>query len=207
MTYLTTKQVLDKFFSRVRDNSAALRVKSLGWLNSLMTDVVNERPWLFLDKSASLAITANQITLPVDFGLESSIQIGTYFLTSNDRFTPEDAFTVDQAAGGVVTGYTIEADTITFHPSATGTAVLHYTAQMPATDYTDGTDATLFPVEFIPLFERSLLTAFYEYDVDSERLPIGLAVDRAQMKRMKSLDNSRKALPKVNRNGYIRDLN
>lgn len=204
MTYLTTKQVLDKFFNRTRDNSSTLRVKALGWLNSLMTDVVNERPWLFLNKYVTLTIAANKITLPADFGLESTIAVSGVLLTDIDKLTEEEAFISDQG-GGFIDGYTLDSTSITFHPSAEGAAVLNYSAQMPATDYVDSMAATIFPVEFIPLFERSLMTAFYEYDVDTDRLPLGLAVDKVQMSRMKKLDNSRKAIPKNNRNGFVRE--
>lgn len=205
MAYLTTKQVLDKFLSRVRDNSAALRVKSLSWLNSLMTDVVNERTWEFLNRSVTLTITNNQITLPADFSIERSIEVGDYILTYANKLTDKEAFRSDQSQSGIVEGFTVEDGTITFHPSAEGSAILHYTAQIPSVGYADTAEATIFPLEFVTLFERALMTAFYEYDVNAELLPVGFGIDKTQMRRMKQLDNSRKAKPKVNSNGYIRE--
>ena len=201
---MNTKTVLDRVFTRIKDNSATLRVKMLGWLNSAMQDVVNERAWLFLDKTVTLSITAGTITLPADFGRETFIRVGDYLFTIGDRLTPQDAAIAD-GHGGDPHGYTLDATTLTFHNTLTGTAKLTYTATFPALGYDDGITDTLFPAEFLPLFERYLLTCFYEYDVDADRLPVGLQVNAEQLRRMKKLDNQRKPLPQLNRKGLVRE--
>lgn len=212
---MNTKTVLDRAFTRIKDNSATLRVKMLGWLNSAMQDVVNERIWLFLDKTVSLPITAGTITLPADFGREIFIKAGYYLYTVGDRQTPQNAAIADIVGGslhyGYVSGsnygYTLDASTLTFHPSIpldTTTAALTYTAAFPVAGYTDGED-TLFPSEFLPLFERYLLTCFYEYDVDADRLPVGIQVNADLLRKMKKLDNQRKPLPQLNRKGMVRE--
>ena len=203
MNYLTTKSVLDCLPTRVRDNSPTLRVKAASWLNTAMQDVLNERSWVFLEKTAALTITDSAITLPTDFGREVFIKNGLYIFTTADRLTHSDAARAD-AAGGEPVGYTIGTDTITFHPTATGSADLSYVAALPADGYVDGTDPTIFPVEFKPLFERCILTAFYEYDVDNDRLPIGLQLDAKMLRNLKRADNQRKAVPALDRKGMVR---
>lgn len=200
---MNTKTVLDRVFTRIKDNSPTLRVKMLGWLNSAMQDVVNERAWLFLDKTVSLPITASAITLPADFGRETFISVGYYLFTIGDRLTPEAAALAD-SYGGDPAGYTLDATVLTFHPSITGTANLTYTAAFPAAGYADDMTGTLFPDEFLPLFSQYLLTCFYEYDVDADRLPLGLQVNAEQLRRMKKLDNQRKPLPQLNAKGLVR---
>jgi hypothetical protein len=201
---MNTKTVLDRVFTRIKDNSSTLRVKMLGWLNSVMQDVVNERAWLFLDKSVTLPITAGAIVLPADFGRETFIRSGDYLFTIGDRLAPQEAALAD-SYGGDPHGYTVEGATITFHPATTGTASLSYTAAFPALGYFDSTDETLFPDEFLPLFAQYLLTCFYEYDVDADRLPVGLQVNAEQLRRMKKLDNQRKPLPQLNAKGLVRE--
>lgn len=202
---LTTKSVLDRVFTRIKDNSGTLRVKMLGWLNSAMQDAWAERSWLFLEKKVDIAIVSNAITLPADFGDEVFISIGgIYIFTVADRLSPSEAAYADER-GGDPYGYTKDSDTLVFHPSADGTATLTYTAQVPDAGYVDDTTETIFPLEFLPLFERVLLSAFYEYDVDADRLPVGLKMDADQLRRLKKLDNRRKPLPQLNRFGMVRE--
>lgn len=204
MAALTTKAVLDRVFNRVKDNSPSLRVKMTDWLNSAMQDAWAERSWLFLEKKVDLLITAGSITLPADFGDEIFIRIGNSFIfTTGDNLTPSDAVRWD-VAGGDPQGYTTDDTALTFHPAVSGTATLTYTAKVPDVGYTDGTDATIFPREFLPLFERALLEAFYEYDVDTDRLPNGIRLNAEEMRRMKKLDNSRRPLPQLSTRGYVR---
>ena len=201
MTYLSTKGVIDRVFTRIKDNSATLRVKMLAWLNSAMQDVVNERAWLFLEKTVTLPLVGSSVTLPTDFGRETFIKVGTSCLTVGDRLTPEEAEQVDDA-GGEPFGYTVGPTTITIHPSTTGTLDLTYTAAF--SELEDSTDNTLFPSEFLPLFERYLLTCFYEYDVDESRWGAAARLDQKQLSTLKRLDNARKPLPQLNYKGMTR---
>ncbi len=204
MTAITTKIILDQVFTRVRDNSATLRVKMLGWLNSAMREVWAERAWIFLEKTVDLPISGGSITLPADFGDETFIRIGDSFVfTTGDKLTPSDAARYD-VAGGDPAGYTSDGTYITFHPAATGIVSLSYVAKVPDDGYQDGTGATIFPMEFLGLFERAMLEAYYEYDVDTDRLPNGIRLNQEGLRRMKKLDNSRKPLPQLNNRGLVR---
>ena len=203
MNYLTTKSVLDRVFSRIKDNSPTLRVRMLGWLNSTMQDAVSKRQWTFLEKTATLTITDNSVTLPIDFGYELFIRNGEYLFTVGDRLTPFMAAEAD-IAGGDPYGYTLDETTLTFHPSASGTADMLYSAVFPAAGYDDGTTPTVFPQYWLPVFERAMLTAFYEYDVDADLLPVSLQLDAEQIRTMKKSDNLRKAIPQLSPKGYVR---
>lgn len=202
---LTTKAVLDRVFTRIKDNSGALRAKMLGWLDSAMRSAWVERRWVFLDTSATLTLTSSVITLPANFGDETFINVnGQYALTTADHLSPTEAMKAD-SRGGEVYGYTKTGTAITLHPATTGSVVLYYTAKVPDAGYSDDTTETIFPMEFLPLFERSLLAAFYEYDVDADRLPVGIQLDAEQLKKLKKLDNSRRPLPQLNSGGMVRE--
>lgn len=204
MNYLTTKSVLDTFFSRVKDNSSTLRGKAVYWLRSAMRDVLNERAWVFLEKTTlALTITDGAITLPTDFGKEVFIRTSNYLFTTKDRLTHEEAALADECGGDPV-GYTLSASTITFHPAVTGTADLVYNATLPAAGYEDGTDPTIFPDEFEPLFERYLTTCFYEYDVDTDKMPLGVQLDAKMLRTLKKADNQRRAVPSLSAKGMVR---
>jgi len=202
---LTTQAVLDRVFTRIKDNSSTLRVKMLGWLDSAMRDAWSERAWIFLDKSVTLTLSGGSITLPADFGDETFLNVGDqYALTTGDKLTPTEALKAD-VRGGDVWGYTISSTAITLHPATTGTVTLYYTAKMPDAGYADDTTETIFPMEFLPLFERSLLAAFYEYDVDADRMPLGIQLDTEHLRKLKKLDNGRKPLPQLNNRGLVRE--
>jgi len=202
---LTTKAVLDRVFTRIKDNSSTLRVKMLGWLDSAMRDAWSERAWIFLEKSVSLTLVNGAITLPADFGDETFLNVdGRYTFTTGDKLTPTEALKAD-VRGGDVWGYTLSDTAITLHPATDGTVTLYYVAKMPDAGYADDTTETIFPMEFLPLFERSLLVAFYEYDVDADRLPTGIQLDAEHLRKLKKLDNSRKPLPQINNRGLVRE--
>lgn len=201
---LTTKQILDSFFTTVKDNGSTLRARAIEWLHVLMMSAADERDWLFLKKtSAALTITANAVTLPADFSIEVCIALGTVLLTPKNKLTDEQAFAADNGEGGA--GYTIEGSALKLHGETTETtAVVTYIAHVPDAGYGDSTTATIFPAEFLPLFVRSLKTAFLEYDVDLDRLPVSLQLDAAELRRMKRLDNRRRPQIQPNSHGYVR---
>lgn len=204
MNYLTTKSVLDTFFSRVKDNSSTLRGKAVYWLCSAMQDVLSERAWVFLEKTTqALPITDGAVTLPTDFGKEVFIRTGNYLFTTKDRLTHEEAALADDCGGDPV-GYTLSDDAITFHPAVTGTADLTYNATLPVGGYEDGTTPTIFPETFSPLFERYLTTCFYEYDVDTDKMPLGVPLDAKMLRTLKKADNQRRAVPALNPKGMVR---
>ena len=201
-SYLTVKQVLDSVFSRLRTNSAEHRARMVHWLNSAMLQVVNEREWNFLEKTATIAIADNIIPLPDDFGNEISIQVGDVILTSRHLITDTDAFYADLIDPNSLVGYSVQETGIEFHAAAAGTAILTYTARVAT--YADG-DTTVFPTEFLPLFERALLSAWYEYDVDEDRIPLSFQLEPKMLKQMKALDNRRRGMPRLNSNGFLRE--
>lgn len=207
MAFLTTASVLDTTQTMISDQTAAMRARMLSWLNLIMQMVVNEpREWEFLKKSAALPITANVITLPADYSDFESLTVGAYFFTPRYMLTAAEEFQVTADGGTVPTGFVIneKTGTLTILPGTAETsATLAYKAGMPATDYTDGATATIFPAEFKPLFVRYLLTARNEFD-EEDQLPISLKLSSGDMKTMKTLDNKRKAIPALNSHGYIR---
>jgi hypothetical protein len=205
MAFVQPKTILDNVLTRIPDNSAAMRAKCLIWLNEAMRGLTSEpREWEFLKKTAAaLPITANQITLPVDFGRVVSVQVDKTFLTPDEELTDEEAFYVDQSGGATIAGYTVETTTLTLHPTATGTATLSYVSGMP-TDYIDDAIDTIFPIEFQNLLTRSVLAVAYETESD-EMTPGALQLASVELAKMKRLDNKRKATPKISVSGYIRD--
>lgn len=200
MAWLTTKSVLDAVQSRIVDQSDNLRAKMLVWLNIAMQQVLNEpRDWEFLKKSASVTVTNSVITLPADFGDFLSLECGDYFYTTESQLTPDEVimeyegFVIDELLG-----------TLTIYPATIEvTATLKYKAAFPVTDYTDGTGATLFPAEFRPLFTRYVMTVRDEFDAEAEA-SMSFKLDQLELKKMKALDNKRKAVPKINSHGYRR---
>jgi hypothetical protein len=200
-SYLTTNAVLDAVFSRLRTTSADHRSRALSWLNSLTVQVANERAWNFLEKEVTIAIVDNVIALPDDFGEENSIEVEDIILIPQNIITDVQAFYADEYDPSGLIGYTVQETGIEFHATAIGNAILNYTARVAT--YADG-DTTVFPAEFLPLMERAILTAWYEYDVDADRMPLSFQLDAALLKQMKKVDNRRKAIPQLNSHGYVR---
>jgi hypothetical protein len=167
-----------------------------------MVQVTNERAWNFLEKSATIAIVSNIIALPDDFGTEQYIKVGEIILTPRNIINDVDAFYAHLEDAGELIGYFVNETGIELHASATGTAILGYTARVQT--YTDDVIDTVFPLEFLPLFERAVLTAWYEFDVDADRLPSSFQIDAVLLKKLKELDNKRKAAYQMNPHGYTK---
>lgn len=212
---LTVPEILDTAISITPDKSVTIRAKMLIWLHEVMRDVMAQpRQWEMLKSvSASLPITDNQINLPADCGEVFNMTIvdaddNQYFLSpGNNLLSDEEVFVESQSGDSWPEGYTVSASKITFYPAATGTCILRYEPKLPATDYTDTSDAagtTFFPVEFKNVLVQGVRAACYQYD----RLPIfetaASLYDRA-LTLVKKQDNTKKAMPKINRHGYVRD--
>jgi hypothetical protein len=208
MTFLTTKSVLDAAQSMIVDQTAAMRLRMLNWLNLSMQSLVNEpREWEFLKKTASLPITANVITLPADYSDFGSLTVGAYFFTSEDQLTASETFQSSATGGAVPSGFVIDekTGTLTIIPATTEVSVvLGYKGALPAGGYTDSTTATIFPEEFKPYLVRCLMTLRNEFDEEGQ-FPLSLQINVAALRAMKALDNKRKAVPKISTNGYIRN--
>lgn len=208
MVFLTTADTLDAILARIPDNTAAMRARCLGWLNSCMRDVIHSPTnWEWLKTTTTaLSLTAAAASLPVDFGKLIGAQVtnGTtkYLFTAADEYDLTEAFLALEAGGTTPTGFMLDNNKITFFPTATGTVTLTYDPGMNA-DYTDGAGATLFPYEFKNLFIRTVTSIYYEY-VKDEGVVISLGLDAEELKKMKRLNNARRATPKINTSGYIR---
>lgn len=209
MAFLTTAGVLTATQTFISDQTAALRLRMLTWLNLAMQSVINEpREWEFLKKTASLAVTSNVITLPTDFADFQSLTVGDYFLVPENMLTDTESFEVLETGGTIPLGFSINemAGTLTILPGTTETTVtLAYKSGMPSTDYTDDSTATIFPLEFRPMFVRHLLTLRNEFDVEDQTI-MSAQMSMAELKAMKKLDNKRKAVPKPSNHGYTRTL-
>lgn len=200
---LTTSDILDGALATIQDDSTAIRTKMLGWLNLCFQRLALDRDWPFLNKTCSLTVTANQITIPVDFAsFVSASQTGNFFLLPKNQLTDEEAW---KYASGVVgstipIGFTNDGTHITFYPGATGTVSLKYQQIVPT--YTDAATDTLFPTQLGNLFHRACLDFYYEYDMD-ERAAMSYQFDQAELKRVKYWFDRQKPMPGWN--NYIRN--
>lgn len=204
MSFLTTKSILDATQTMIVDQTTAMRGKMLVWLNVAMQMIINEpRTWGFLSKTALLPVTANVITLPVDFSDFDNLTVGAYLFGNADMMTAAEAFI---ATGDRPLGFTIDErlETLLIIPGTTETTVtLAYKAGLPTGGYTDGTTTTIFPQEFLPLFIRYLLSARNEYD-EEDQFTLSLQMSTNELNTMKKLDTQRKAQAKISRHGYTR---
>ena len=203
MIYCNTADILTTAMTKFSDDSDELRALALGWLNETMRDILNQsRTWWFLKTGASLAITANQITIPAGMGEVINIEGDDFFFTPDDQLTDEEIFALDDGTDTPPVGYVQTATTITFYPSATGTVTLRYEADLAA-DYTDSASNTIFPIVFKPLLVAGVRMQYYDYDKDG-RYQKETSVYNYCMKQAKAWDNKLKPTTRNNPHGYVR---
>lgn len=208
MANLTGQQILDTAISRIRDKSPAMRANLLLWLGQIMQSVLDEpREWVFFSdfrKTVEVAIVSGVATLPEDFEEVVNIQIGTdYFFDLNNILSDRDAFTInaDFPNDSTPRGIQITNTEVVFIPGVEdGTATLNYRPRLTAV--TDSTDETAWPPEFLNLFVRGLLTAYYEHDLNPS-LGYSVSLDYEEMRKLKAIDNRRKPVAKFSRHGYL----
>jgi hypothetical protein len=203
--YVNTKNVLDAALSMAQDNSSTLRSRAIYWFNEVKRDVLNQpRQWWFLKKTASIAVSSNAITLPADFSQLVSIEIGDKFFTPDEALSEEEVFnnTDEDAVNPEPMGFSLSPAAITFCPGASGTAILTYTPEISAS-YADN-EVTIFPIECEQLFIEGVRFKYFYFDKDS-RMTAADIIYKGEMSALKTLDNKRKAMPKPNRHGYIRE--
>ena len=164
MSFINTTGILNDVQTMIQDNSPALRAKMMTWLNNIMIRLGNEFPWRCLLETATIAVASNAITLPTNFLEVDSITAGSIYFTNEDEVTLSNAFL--WAAGGTVPiGYTIINGVLTFVPgTAAASVLLNYLQEPPS--YTDSSSPTIYTDKFLPLIERTLLSAYYEFDAD-----------------------------------------
>lgn len=206
MIYLTPDRVLDDTLTMIQDNSTTLRVKLLAWFNLLAYKVMNERRWYSLQKKVtSQTITTNAVTLPSDF--ESLVYVTglNFFFDTNQELTDEDIFLSSQGGtsiSSIPVGYGISGSTLTFYPDTSDTTCdIKYNPYITSS-YQDNTTATIFPVQFLPLFVRTLVSMYDEFDSD-ERTPLSISLNPQELSNVKKWDNQFQPLPK--RSKYMKD--
>lgn len=215
MSFLTGKGMIDDALSIIRNNSTSVRGKMLVWLNITAQKLAVVRPWQFLSNGQTSIVPVNNVlTMPADFGAIQSLRGGTAFLLDcRHLLTPGEAWQLDKTASGFSNprGYTegiietvpgTKRATITLHGAGFSNAVtVNYTIEPPT--ITDSTTATSWPVQCRALFQRCLLDAFYEYDMD-ERAALSYQLNAAELSELKKWDNSKKPRTQQNRHGYRR---
>lgn len=161
--FVNAKTVIDNVMTMIQSSPVAIRPKMLIWLNTILKRLA-VFPWECLEKSGDLAIVANAITLPGDFYDVSDVLVGGIYLTFDDEVSVRSAHL--WAKGGTrPIGYLRRGGKLTLVPGTSeATATLTYIQEVP--NCLDTADATLFPVKFQPLLERTLLNTYYENDAD-----------------------------------------
>lgn len=186
---LTTTQILDCVMASLTDQSAEMRGKALTWLNHGMQAISTSRPWLFLQKSATLTPAAGVFPWPSDFKSVVSITFGQTSLNTGDAMSDADyaaaAYSDNYRWYNTGSGFEIL-------PSV-DSCTLKYLQDIPT--YTDSASATLFPEEMGDVLTRYVLMRAYEYDMD-ERATGSLMVYQQALKAAKTWDNKQRPLPR-----------
>jgi hypothetical protein len=210
---LTGKLILDSVFARLRDNSSGTRTKLLSILQEIGQQAFLEHDWIdLLFLTAGVAPVNNAVlktSLPNYGRFYTAKQSSTsssdgFLLKERDQLTEDEIFATGEetvATDRVPAGWHEDATSIYFLPGVTGNIDFKYYRTIPA--FTDDSEVTIWPDYFLPLFVRSLLTNYYEFDRD-DRLIIGVQLDVGELNRIKKWQNKRKAVPKNDSRGLIR---
>ena len=212
MIFLTGKEIIDSALTLIKNNSTPVRTKMLIWLNIIAVKIQTERDWTFFDNGVFIVTpTSNVITCPSDYGGFISISGDDFILTGKNRLTTAETWETDSLTNATVPlGFTEGTTTqgsvivriITLHGQLVTTAItLSYTIEPSV--FTDDTTITAWPRQCLPLFQRSLLDAFYEMDFD-ERASISLQLNAAELSRLKKWDNTLRAKGQIEPQGYTR---
>jgi hypothetical protein len=196
MARLTGDQILDGVTSIIPDSDTTLRTKFLLWFNYISTKLGMDRiEWSCLRKTASLAVTANKITLPSDFGkLVYVKQAGVFYLEQEHLLNDKEEYEAATNSGTLPTRMSIDevAGTVAFYPGATGTVTLGYVKEPAA--IVDSTDQTDWPQMFKGIFLRAGLDFFYEYDMDV-RAVLSYQLDAAELAVLYEWEISKRPVP------------
>jgi hypothetical protein len=212
---LNGKQIIDSAMTHTQDNSVTLRVRMLSWLNTAFQQAFLERDWLALELSeTSITITDNTITkTAATYGkfrfaqqFSSDTQSG-FVLQKNDRLSVQERFDLEEDTTSTddrkAIGFFEDSTKIYFRYGALGILnELAYYRLVPIV--ADNTDDTVWPEYFLPLFERTLLSAYYEFDVD-DRLIVSVQLDAEEVSRIKKWENTQNPTPRNSTQGYLRD--
>lgn len=210
---LTGKLILDSVFARLRDNSPGTRTKLLSILQEIGQQAFLEHDWidlLVLVSGATSTDNAVPKTLLSNYGrLYTAKQASTstsdgFLLKEIDRLTEAEIFATGEetvATNRVPAGWHEDGTSIYFLPGVTGDLDIKYYRTVPL--FTDDAVDSVWQDYFLPLFVRSLLTNYYEFDRD-DRMAIGVQLDVAELNRIKKWQNKRKPIPKNDSKGYMR---
>jgi hypothetical protein len=201
---LSGKDILDAVSSHIQDKSTTMRGLLALWLNTLFQKALNEREWQFLFTTISTEIENNRIIKPSDFGRLEYAKGSGWFLEPKNRMTGREVYdaTDESANNPTPVGFEETQTSLNLIPGASGTATLRYVRLIPAAS--DTTTRTAWPWSFLPLFERSLLSVYYEYDADARGV-LSLQLDTAELDRLKYQDNLLRPIPKRSNRGYVRN--
>jgi hypothetical protein len=191
MANLTTTQVVDDALMNIQDNSADMRVRFLNWLNNAIQDLAIERDWNCLYISVDLPIVNNAITKPLNYGRTVQIKnIATdaykWCITTQHKLSDVEYPNLkNNSLANALTW--IETDTtILFTNSVQFSQVtLVYIPQF--SNYAEG-ETIPFPATFSNYFQRSILTTYYEFDMD-ERASMSNTLLAKNLKSLKHADN------------------
>jgi hypothetical protein len=204
MTFLTGAGMLDDALSIIQDNSTTMRTKMLRFANVVAQKLAVVRPWLWLNTSVTLVPVNNVITKPANYGAFSYLLFGmSKAFDERNRLDPREAFNADNTQGMAYPhGFTEDATTITLHGAGwTDSVTLGYTIEPPA--IIDSADSTIWPVKCRPVFMKSILDWYYEYDLD-ERKTANVQLNMAEISDLKKWDNQQKPKTQNSRHGYHR---
>jgi len=195
------KNVLNAVQARVHDNSTQTRGRMLSWFMDIVELLAIERSWYCLIKSTPVATTDGVLATINNYEQILSItDDSTYFLDTGDRLTLEEAFKVNAKGGSTPVGFTELDGVITLAP-VPGDGQVSVTYKRGQQVYLDDDIDTIWPSNFKPLFVRTILTAFYEFDTD-QRLIGSVALDSTIINILKRWDNQFQPMPKMSK--YLR---
>lgn len=225
MTFLNGAGIIDDALTIIRNDSTSVRANMLSWLNIASQKLVVARPtrWTFLE-NGSVYVTPdsnNALTMPADYEDLISLQGGTDFLLDKrNLLTPGEAWEEDNSSVGQAMpyGYTEAVGLvvttvgppavysrgyiITLHGAAYANPVTVNYSISP-TDFTDDTTESAWPSACLPIFQRTLLDGFYEYDFD-ERAAISYQLNQQLLSQLKQWDNMRKPRSQTDQRGLRR---
>jgi hypothetical protein len=192
MPNLTVTAVLDDALMNIQDNSPTMRTRFLNWLNNAVQDLALERDWVCLRVSIDLPVVNNSITKPDDFGRvveikNTSADPVSWCATAQHKLSDvNSAIQRNRNMFGNSITWTEDPTKITFSGSPpASTVTLVYIPEI--TNYVE-IQSLPFPQSFGNYFNRSLLSTYYEFDMD-ERAGSSYAALEKNLKALKHAEN------------------
>lgn len=190
MANMTTTFLLDNTVTAIQDTSATLRARLLNWLNDAIQSIALERDWLCLRQTVACPVSGKSITKPSDYGRMVEMRgDGTQWVLTDQHHLSDTSYYGMQNSNGVWNspiGWVEDATTITLL-NVPGTATIYLTYIPELGTYAEG--ATIpFPIRFSNWFQRAVLTAYYEYDMD-ERYAFSAQQTGEELKKLKHNEN------------------